>query len=186
MQLAFSTNAYLNYSFAEAVARLAGDRLSAASRSWPTCRMRGRRILLPEQKQAHPRRARQQPARDLEHQRLHDARGQRSAPEVLASVVDRAGRQLPPHPHRPHEACSDAGEGTRRDVHHHRARRAGRAGQSWKRLPEAVRRDAQAGRRARGEGRRAAARRAGAGAAHRDGGSVSGIRVESSRRPISG
>ena len=53
--------------------------------AWPA-------YLLPEQKQAHPRGARAEQARDLEHQRLHDARGQRSAAEVLAPVVDRAGR----------------------------------------------------------------------------------------------
>ena len=97
---------------------------------------------------------RKQPG-DLEHQRVHDARRQRSAAKVLASVVDRAGSPLSANPHRPHHARVDAGEGTRRPVHHDGAGRAGRAGAIVVGGVEAVRRDDQAGRGARGERRRA-------------------------------
>ena len=52
--------------------------------AWPA-------YLLPEQKQAIRDALAAQQAGDLEHQRLHDARGQRPPAEVLAPVVDRAG-----------------------------------------------------------------------------------------------
>ncbi len=69
----------------------------------------------------------------------------------------------------------DAGQGTRRAVHHHRTGRPRRAGRVVVGGSEAVRGNDQAGRRARREGRRSAAGRAGAGLAHRDGRSVSGV-----------
>ena len=90
MQLAFSTNAYLNHSFADAVPRLAEHRLSRR-------RDHGRRAArlagVPARRAeaGDPRRAGEEQPRDLEHQRVHDARGQRPPAEVLAPVVDRAG-----------------------------------------------------------------------------------------------
>ena len=46
------TNAYLHYSFADAVHAARASSATAASRSWPTCRTPGPPICSPEQKQA--------------------------------------------------------------------------------------------------------------------------------------
>ena len=123
MQLAFSTNAYLNHSFADAVSRLAAigyrgvEIMADVPHAWPA-------YLLPEQKQA---------IRDaLAKNRLAISNINAF---MMHAVDDHRQKYWHPSwiepdanyrrdPHQPHEACPDAGEGTRREVHHHRTRRA--------------------------------------------------------------
>ena len=174
MQLAFSTNAYLNYSFAEAVRRLAAigyqgvEIMADVPHAWPA-------FLLPEQKQA---------LRDaLARNRLaisnvnafmmhavNDPRQRYWHPSWIEP--DRHYRQIRiDHTTR---ALTLARE-TRRPLHHHGAGRPRRAGRLVVGGAEALRRDDQAGRRPRREGRRPAAGRAGAGPADRDGRPVPGV-----------
>ena len=85
-----------------------------ASRSWPTCRTPGRPSCSHEQKQAIRDALASNRPGHLQRQRLHDARRQRPAAALLASVVDRAGPPLSPDPHRPHQPRPDPGPRTGR------------------------------------------------------------------------
>ena len=127
MRLAFSTNAYLRYPFDEAAARIAAlgyqglELLADVPHAWPAG-------LLDVQKRA----IRQAMERDrtgvLEHQRVHDERGQRPPPAVLVSVVHRARRALPPGPDRSHPAGPEPLRRAGCAPHHDRAGRPARAG----------------------------------------------------------
>ena len=160
MRLAFSTNAYLRYPVrrgrrADRRARLRGA--GAAGRR--PARLAGRAA----------RRARSGPSCDgdgadragvLEHQRVHDERGQRLPPAVLVSVVHRARPALPPGPDRPHPAGPEPLRRAGCAPHHDRARRAARPGPVAAGGDRPVRRGAQAAGRARPRRRRAAPDRA--------------------------
>ena len=103
MRLAFSTNAYLKHPFDEAAARIAAlgyeglELLADVPHAWPAG-------LLDVQKRGILQGDGADRAGVLEHQRLHDERGQRPSPALLASVVHRARAALPPGPDRPHPA----------------------------------------------------------------------------------
>ena len=127
MRLAFSSNAYLNYSFAEAARRIAAigyrgiEVMADVPHAWPA-------YLLPEQKQALSNGGRTQRFDHFQCERVHDERDRRSAATVLASVVDRAGSALSPHSHRAHQASADSGARNRCAMHYDRAGRASRTG----------------------------------------------------------
>ena len=101
MRLAFSTNAYLKFSFAEAARRLAAigydglEIMADVPHAWPAC-------LARRAKRGHPRRPGAKPPRHLEHQRVHDERHQRPTAALLAPVLDRAGSALSAGSHRSH------------------------------------------------------------------------------------
>ena len=175
MKLAFSTNAYLKFSFAEAVRRLAAigyrgvEIMADVPHAWPA-------FMLPEQKQAirDALAANQLAISNINAFMMHAVNDPPAA--ILAPVLDRAGPALSADPHRPHETRADAGQANwvRRCITTEPGGPV-EPGRILGRRPETVRRDAQAGRRPRGEGGRAAAGRAGAGAVDRDGRAVPGI-----------
>ena len=109
MKLAFSSNAYLQFSIEETIRRIAGlgyrgiELLADVPHAWPAG-------LLAEQKRGDsPGCLADHGLDDLQHQRLHDERRGRSAAALLASRVDRARSALPGHPPRAHQAGPAAG-----------------------------------------------------------------------------
>ena len=84
MRLAYSSNAYLNFSIEETIARIAGAGLRGAGTAGRrAARLAGRTAGGAEA--GDPRVPGRAPAGDLQRQRLHDERRGRSAAAVLAS-----------------------------------------------------------------------------------------------------
>ena len=106
MRLAYSSNAYLNYSIEETIARIAGlgyQGLETAGRR--AARLAGRTARPAET--GNPRLPRSSWAGHRECQRVHDERRGRSAAALLAPVVDRARPTLsgPSAANTPSEPC---------------------------------------------------------------------------------